>query len=427
MAEIQNQNQAHAAQAEATAAMATSMRESARMLAEEIRAMREGNANPVEQVGLPSFLMDPNHEDTVVEPWPGAFFTVPGDVVELIKTGSRPPLIWLTVEALVTSDDGETRSPLTFPLSGKHKERVTTAIRKDAFLPRGATHQALQVLASVCRALSPPTNDADRSPAVLLEEMHLNILTRATDEHWTVWREYIKRCLDAIWAKRKPGVGMAFDIGKIDDSTLAKAELYCGKAKGFIDTFTSTKETLVYALLRAEGDAINEVGKTMEDIRVMGVYGPPPPPPPPVLPHAKSISGVLAVAHAPSQHKRKDREGDIGPFQRASSSYTPRDGDANPPKGPRAGNDRTDRRAALFCTACVRWGDHDFRVCKQALAPELENLGKMGWRWKGKSVPFCDRFNRAVDCMPAGNCTFGHYCSKCGTQGHAAVNCHGSI
>ncbi|KAE8227830.1 hypothetical protein CF326_g7259 [Tilletia indica] len=423
MAENANQNAA------ATAAAAAAMRESTRMLAEEFRAMREGNGNPGEQLGLPSFQMDPNYEDTVVEPWPGAFFTVPGDIVELIKTGSRPPLIWLTVESLVSAEDGTTRSLLTFPLSAKNKERIKSALRKDAFLPRGATHQALQVLASICRALSPPSNDADRSPAVLLEEMHLNILTRATDEHWSVWREYIKRCLDAIWAKRKPGVGMAFDIGKIDDSTLAKSELFCGKAKGFVEDFTSTKKTLVYALLRAEGDTIDEVGATMEDMRVQGVYGPPPPPPPPAPPKNQSSSGVLTASHAPAQQqKRKDREGDNGPFQRASSSYTPRDGDANLPKGPRAGHDRADRNAALFCTACCRWCDHGFRDCKQAFAPELENLGgKMGWRWKGRSVPFCDRFNRGVDCLSAGNCTFGHYCSKCGTAGHAALKCLGSI
>ncbi|CAD6934879.1 unnamed protein product, partial [Tilletia caries] len=121
--------------------------------------------------------VDPQHADAIVEPWPGASYTVPADMIELVKRGMRPPLIWLTVEALVGAEDGETRKPLTFPLNNKQQERANEAYRKDSFLPRGPTHQALQVLASICRAVGPPTNDNDKNHAVLLEDMHLGLMT----------------------------------------------------------------------------------------------------------------------------------------------------------------------------------------------------------------------------------------------------------
>ncbi|CAD6927883.1 unnamed protein product, partial [Tilletia caries] len=78
--------------------------------------------------------VDPQHADAIVEPWPGASYTVPADMIELVKRGMRPPLIWLTVEALVGAEDGETRKPLTFPLNNKQQERVNEAYRKDSFL-----------------------------------------------------------------------------------------------------------------------------------------------------------------------------------------------------------------------------------------------------------------------------------------------------
>ncbi|KAE8179539.1 hypothetical protein CF336_g9604, partial [Tilletia laevis] len=419
----------------AAAAAAAQQTGLARAFVEELRLFREGNAAGDKQQGLPSFQVDPDHADTVVEPWPGSSFNVPADIVELVRTGRRPPLIWLTVEALVSSEDGETRKPLTFPLNNKNQERLNDAYRKDSFLPRGATHQAIQVLASLCRAMGSPTEDADKNHAVLLEEMHLTVITRATDEHWAVWRLYIKRCLEAMWAKRESGVGMAFDIGKINESLLRKAERQCNKPPGYVDDFTRTTSTLVADLLRAEGDTIGKVGAAMEALRDQSVYGPtvaPLPsaaaPPPsskfqPTQPQASSSSGGPSVPAL----KRRERDWDDMPFQRAPPSYSPRDGGAIPPKGPRAGSDRPDRRPSLYCTACCRWCDHDFRDCRQAFSPDLENLGKLGWRWKGKSVAFCDRFNRPIDCLAAGNCSWGHYCSKCGADGHPALKCHGSI
>ncbi|CAD7063949.1 unnamed protein product [Tilletia caries] len=301
-----------------------------------------GNAAGDKQQGLPSFQVDPDHADTIVEPWPGASFNVPADIVELVRTGRRPPLIWLTVEALVSSEDGETRKPLTFPLNNKNQERLNDAYRKDSFLPRGATHQAIQVLASLCRALGSPTEDADKNHAVLLEEMHLTVITRATDEHWAVWRLYIKRCLEAMWAKRKSGVGMAFDIGKINESLLRKAERQCNKPPGYGNDFTRTTSTLVADLLRAEGDTTGKVGAAMEMLRDQSVYGPTVAPLPsaaapvssskfqPTQPQASSSSGGPSVPAL----KRRERDWDDVPFQRAPPSYSPRDGGAIHPKGP---------------------------------------------------------------------------------------------
>ncbi|CAD6952288.1 unnamed protein product, partial [Tilletia caries] len=184
-------------------------------------------------------------------------------------------------------------------------------------------------------------------------EMHLTVITRATDEHWAVWRLYIKRCLEAMWAKRESGVGMAFDIGKINESLLRKAERQCNKPPGYVDDFTRTTSTLVADLLRAEGDTIGKVGAAMEALRDQSVYGPTVAPLPsaaapapsskfqPTQPQASSSSGGPSVPAL----KRREREWDDMPFQRAPPSYSPRDGGAIPPKGPRAGSDRPDRRS----------------------------------------------------------------------------------
>ncbi|KAE8238977.1 hypothetical protein A4X06_0g8555, partial [Tilletia controversa] len=310
----------------AAAAAAAQQTGLARAFVEELRLFREGNAAGDKQQGLPSFQVDPDHADTVVEPWPGASFNVPADIVEL------------------------------------NQERLNDAYRKDSFLPRGATHQAIQVLASLCRAMGSPTEDADKNHAVLLEEMHLTVITRATDEHWAVWRLYIKRCLEAMWAKRESGVGMAFDIGKINESLLRKAERQCNKPPGYVDDFTRTTSTLVADLLRAEGDTIGKVGAAMEALRDQSVYGPtvaPLPsaaaPPPsskfqPTQPQASSSSGGPSVPAL----KRRERDWDDMPFQRAPPSYSPRDGGAIPPKGPRAGSDRPDRRPSLYCPS-IAW------------------------------------------------------------------------
>ncbi|CAD7068567.1 unnamed protein product [Tilletia caries] len=258
----------------AAIAAATAAKEATKGLIEDLRGGRDGDKDK-DKVGLPSWEVDPQHADAIVEPWPGASYTVPADMIELVKRGMRPPLIWLTVEALVGAEDGETRKPLKFPLNNKQQERVNEAYRKDSFLPRGPTHQALQVLASICRAVGPPTNDNDKNHAVLLVDMHLGLMTRITDTHWPVWRRYIKQALDAMWAKREPGVGMSFDIGKINETLVRKAERQCGKPPGHVDDFTDAGKTWVSALLRAEGDEIGRIGATMEDLHQQGLYNTP--------------------------------------------------------------------------------------------------------------------------------------------------------
>ncbi|CAD7062802.1 unnamed protein product, partial [Tilletia caries] len=86
-------------------------------------------------------------------------------------------------------------------------------------------------------------------------------MTRAADIHWPVWRRYIKQTLEAMWAKREPGVGMAFDVGAINADMVRKAERQCGKPPGFVDDFTGIGKTWVAELLKAEGDDINRIGK----------------------------------------------------------------------------------------------------------------------------------------------------------------------
>ncbi|KAE8235034.1 hypothetical protein A4X03_0g9928, partial [Tilletia caries] len=105
--------------------------------------------------------------------------------------------------------------------------------------------------------------------------MHLGLMTRVTDTHWPVWRRYIKQALDAMWAKREPGVGMSFDIGKINETLVRKAERQCGKPPGHVDDFTDAGKTWVSALLRAEGDEIGRIGATMEDLHQQGLYSTP--------------------------------------------------------------------------------------------------------------------------------------------------------
>ncbi|CAD6986103.1 unnamed protein product, partial [Tilletia controversa] len=84
----------------AAIAAATAAKEATKGLIEDLRGGRDGDKDK-DKVGLPSWEVDPQHADAIVEPWPGASYTVPADMIELVKRGMRPPLIWLTVEALV--------------------------------------------------------------------------------------------------------------------------------------------------------------------------------------------------------------------------------------------------------------------------------------------------------------------------------------
>ncbi|KAE8236486.1 hypothetical protein A4X03_0g9417, partial [Tilletia caries] len=429
MAENQQQEANAIAQVVAQAATAAvkEVTKVTKEIIDELRAGKEADKDK-NAIGLPSWEVDPGHASAVVVPWPGATYSIPADIVELVRKGVRPPLIWLTVEAFVGAEDRETRKTLTFPLNAKQQERINDAYRKNNFLPRGPTHQAIQALATICRAVAPPAAEANKSHANILEDLHVEIMTRAADIHWPVWRRYIKQTLEAMWAKREPGVGMAFDVGAINADMVRKAERQCGKPPGFMDDFTGIGETWVAELLKAEGDDINRIGKAMEDAQKPAIFNVPAAVPAPV--HLSSGPATPkrqnqtshsyqgeGSSHGTGKRRHRDWDDNNKPFRRAPPSSSGRDGGASVPTGPR--DDSSGRPALEFCTACLRQTDHDFKNYPQPHSPSLENISRLGWRWKGKPLVFCHRFNCGKECLPEiGRCSFGHYCSKCGTDGH---------
>ncbi|KAK0519666.1 hypothetical protein OC835_007451 [Tilletia horrida] len=372
-----------------------------------------------------SFLHDPAKESARLVPWPNSTLDVPKDVIALARTGIRLPLIWLTVEGMREAAAGR-RKLVTMPLDRRGQEQLAEALRKDLYLPRGAFSLAMQVLAVVWKAVGPQPQGDEPSQSTLIEELHLCILQRATDEHWPIWRAYAKRVLDVMWEEREPDERIGFDITRVNDKILRQAEQDCGAPPNRVDDLNNISKTLLTRFLLAEGDEATRLGKEMDDWHQQGIFG---------LESAGSAVGpahfsacgppparIFAAAPATSVVPLKRSHRELGqapqPFLRAPPSYQPRDGGADVNRGQRGL-----ARPAFprFCSVCFKFtSDHDFRTCVKPGQPHLEYVAD-NWRVKGKSLPFCNRFNSAESCVLP-RCSYGHYCTFCGADDCTAIS-----
>ncbi|KAK0519940.1 hypothetical protein OC842_007273 [Tilletia horrida] len=377
-----------------------------------------------------SFLHDPRKEDEAIRPWPGSDLQVPRDVVTLARQGVQIPLIWLTAEGIMEASN-RGRKLITFPLDKAGQLQLQLAHDKDLFLPRGAFSQAMQVLVALWRAVGPPAGNGEDSQASLIEELHTSVLARATDEHWPIWRRYTKRVLDTMWEERGENEGIGFDVGAIDEGRLRAAERACFCPPQQADNLTRIGDTMVAQLLRADATAMAAIGARMDELHRMAIFNQAPahlragattptsPRPmrrilPPASPTARHSALAPPPAPAPPSLKRKERDEAPQPFRRALPADPFRAGGGNTTATGRADGAHTSRYSA-FCTTCLRISSqHSFRNCDKAYSPDLQH-GINGWHWPGR-VPYCHKFNIGEPCVAGDKCTFGHYCSACGSD-----------
>ncbi|CAD6948612.1 unnamed protein product [Tilletia laevis] len=398
-----------------------------------------------------SFMHDPTLTERAIHPWPNSSVRIPKDIVDLARHGTQIPLIWLTVEGMLEVS-ARGRKLITIPPTPKVQEQLAAAHEKDRFLPRGAFSQALQALVVLWTAVGPQPIDGGASQASLLEDLHLVILAQAVDEHWPIWRCYAKKVLDWVFEERGPGEGIGVDIAKVNERIVAEAERDCRCPPGRASDFTNTSKTMVAQLLRAEGEDVGRLGAVMDELHMSATFGKPsveresatgqqglglgsgaplyalPPsgpradrPPSWIPPAAPRWSGPshYASAHTPSW-QRRDFDRGPQPFSRAPLPYPSRDSGAWPSRGPRPDRDYHQQRTPQFCTTCLEIvTDHDFRTCRRPHNNKLEQYNG-GWRYPGKDLPYCHRFNSGGDC--AYGCTYGHYCSACGDSKCRAKN-----
>ncbi|KAE8227959.1 hypothetical protein CF326_g7124 [Tilletia indica] len=236
------------------------------------RRDKEGGA---ERISIPKFRHNPQRVDTAVRPWPEAPYAIPRDVVELFRRGDQPPLIWLTVEGIL--DAGRRRQQLTFPLDKKSQDEVNSALARDALLPRAPFLAALGALAALFRAFQNMEELAEdeQDPATLIDELCLAITARASDEHWGLWRQYVRDVLAKIWAPRRDDE-LDFNVGKIDPKMLSLTEEAASVPKGRADDHSEDSKNLVTYLLTANrGDAETAAAHYEEQLKALriGAFG----------------------------------------------------------------------------------------------------------------------------------------------------------
>jgi len=380
-----------------------------------------------------SLAHDPTEKELVVNLWPGSPIRVPQKVVDLARLGVRIPLVWLTVEgALFLTGPG--RPSMSCPPDKETSKLLELAYDKDLFLPVGAFCQSLQALTKLWAFVGPKPAEGGVSQAALLEELHMCIMARLTDEHWPIWRLYAKKALDWTFAKREAGKGIGLDLSAINDDLLEEAERECGHPPGQARNFVRTRKTLLTQLVKAgTAGTVAEVGKAMEDLHYYATFGvrPTPPEPSPIISlpftHGQQSTARRNVADTSpslmteSTAKRLRQSEGTPPFRAAplpsssrgsgasqQRSYPPDRDQHRPPAGPA-------NTTPGLCTTCLRIvTDHNFKTCTRPRAgPDSMVRTDNGWRRVTERSPFCNRYNIGQGELCKHPCFFGHYCSVC--------------
>ncbi|KAL9934380.1 hypothetical protein V8E36_006836 [Tilletia maclaganii] len=364
-----------------------------------------------------SLAHDPAEKELAVNLWPGSPIRVPQKLVDLARLGIRIPLVWLTVEgALFLTGPG--RPSLSF--ANKLSE---LAYDKDLFLPVGAFYQSLQALTKLWAFVGPKPADGGVSQAALLEELHMCIVARLTDEHWPIWR-----LLDWSFAKRKAGKGIGLDLSAINDDLLEEAERECGHPPGQARNFVRTRKTLLTQLVKAgTAGTVAEVGKAMENLHYYATFGP---------------------GHLPSVHQRPAVDSTAPSLMSESAAKRLRSSEGTPPfraaplPSSSRGSGESQQRSYPserdqhrlptgpanttpgLCTTCLRIvTDHNFKTCTRPRAgPDSMVRTDNGWRKITERSPFCNRYNIGQGELCKHPCFFGHYCSVCIKPGCRAVD-----
>ncbi|CAD6967169.1 unnamed protein product [Tilletia controversa] len=157
-------------------------------------AERRGKEDEGDKVSIPKLKLNLERGDSAVRPWPGAPYSIPRDVVELFKRGNQPPLIWLTNVDDVAEDE--------------------------------------------------------QDPATLVDELSLAVAARASDEHWGLWRQYVRNVLAKIWEPRRDSE-LNFNVGKIDVNILRLTEEAASVPQGRADDHSNDGKNFVTFLLTA--------------------------------------------------------------------------------------------------------------------------------------------------------------------------------
>ncbi|KAL9935923.1 hypothetical protein V8E36_005500 [Tilletia maclaganii] len=175
--------------------------------------------------------------------------------------------------------------------------------------------------------------------------------------------EYDKRIRRIIWAPRGEGVGLPFHIRAIHQPTLTAAEAWISER----------------------------------------------------LPVTIKSTGLATSAWNEKGGKR------ARPNEGSSSSFR-KDGDTS------AGSSFPKTLRVEYCIICRKiTGDHQWNKCPGPKPRQLVPSGdSRGFVWGDRNSKVCAKFNRGDICNIK-TCYFGHYCSQCGADDHAARPVHGEL
>ncbi|KAL9939076.1 hypothetical protein V8E36_001889 [Tilletia maclaganii] len=303
-----------------------------------------------------SFRHDPTAAEQAIRPWAGSAL--------LLRPSSTHARVLAGQE-----DQGS-------------KDALDIAYRKDHFLPRGAFSQALKAFTALWAMVGPVPAEGEETQAVLLEEMHLAIQARATDEHSPIWRRYALYVLAEMMDRdHEAGQGLGINIAEINEDILAQAERDLGHPPGTASNFVGNQNNLVAGLLRADTAAVVESQGTRMDrlarYAITGVKEETVSKEPELHPSPSSPSALMALRArartSPSARtvhlKRPAAPTSPQPFRRAPLPSSARDSGADIPRGARVEYDRPrghQQGASFtfpFCTTCLKVAPHDFRDC----------------------------------------------------------------
>ncbi|CAD6975630.1 unnamed protein product [Tilletia controversa] len=194
----------------------------------------------------------------------------------------------------------------------------------------------------------------EQDPATLVDELSLAVAARAWDEHWGLWRQYVRNVLAKIWEPRRDSE-LNFNVGKIDVNILRLTEEAASVPQGRADDHSNDGKTLVTFLLTASREeaeaAANQYEAGLKTLR-FGAFGPR------AALVSESATRLGGDPSGPPSMKRKNREGPsfLQPFRAAPSSGPPRGDGAAVQRtfvssAPASAAERTQDR---FCTACLR-------------------------------------------------------------------------
>ncbi|KAL9937955.1 hypothetical protein V8E36_003500 [Tilletia maclaganii] len=346
----------------------------------------------------PTLNFDADAAVKIIKLWHDAPFDVPDDIVKLFNAGFNIPLSLLSVAAVRDYAVNARRSTFHPKMTGKVLEELLSWHTRDDALPFEEWAQASNTLLHLWRSIRvvPEDEPADQDPIQLFLEHFVAVSSQVTSVNWPIFREYDKRIHRIIWAPRGEGVGLPFHIRAIHQPTLTAAEAWISERLPVTIKSTGLATS-----------AWNEVvtASTSDALR-----------------RTRELASAALTFYSQHVADSVEKGGKRARPNEGSSSSFRKDGDTS------AGSSFPKTLRVEFCIICRKiTGDHQWNKCPGPKPRQLVPSGdSRGFVWGDRNSKVCAKFNRGDICNIK-TCYFGHYCSQCGADDHAARPVHGEL